>query len=374
MSESVLFVLQESIPKKAQRFYLTMFNVGPDFAPKFKLMKKGSDNQIGINHMEFAWDRESCSIKMYVVFEKQVSYNQVIEVCKKEGGGCIFAQTFDADTTHESASGALQSVLECGTKEGNEKFSKGACKPVLAAIVKSKMSQSKSMSTASFDEKTAAAMKYSLEEMDHKMDFCAQIVEGVGSTVACLDTKMDKVQQFMEGKSALEITTSEDNLNLRVVIKQKTIQCHSVAAEKGHITRQVNKRDATIACLEDQIDEFKAAKVLHQERYGHIKEMLAAKNATISAINMLVVGKDATIADKDAIIAVKDDMITSLKEKATKIENTADKDTEKIARLEALLAAKDATIAEIRRSNLDTKIAAEDRRRIQNNNGQDTNE
>ena len=334
-------------------------------------MKKGSNDQILIKHMDFVWDRESCSVKIFVVFAEPVARKRIFEVCQKEGGGCIFIQTFDADITHELASGALQSILECGAKEGNEKFSKGICDPVLDAIVKSKMINAKSMSTAAFDEKTAAVIKYSIEGIDHKMDLCNDGVAGI-------DTKIEKVLQNVTENSALETMLLEDVLHSRFVAQQQVIKCHSVAAEKGHITRIVNKRNVTIAELEDQIDEFKAAKVLQQERYGHIKKILAGKNSTIAAINSAMTAKDATIAAINVALAAKDDIIISLKEKTTKLEDFADKDaekTEKIARLEALLAAKDATIAEIRRTNLDAKIAAEDRRRVAlQNNDDDTNE
>ena len=306
-----------------------MFNVGIDFATEFKVTKNGSSEPFVIKHMEFAWDRNSCSVKMFLVFETAVSAKRLTEVCKNGGGGCIFIQTFNIDPTHELASGALQSVLECGAKEGNEKFSKGICDPVLDAIVKSKMINAKSMDTAAFDEKTAAVIKYSLEGIGHQMDICNDGVAGI-------DTKIEKMHQIMTENSSLLSTANEDMLHLRVIAQQKTTKVHAVAAEKGHITRIVNKRNATIAELEDQIDEFKAAKVLHDERMCHLKEKngylkeivtnlkeknaklrnasdndatIAGKDAIIDAIKTTMEAKDAIIASKDATIAAKDDII-----------------------------------------------------------------
>jgi len=253
---------------KIARFSVFCFNVTPEFATGYKFPKSNGKGDFSIKYMEAVFNKEAGSGEFFLDFEEFVWEHKLVESFQSHGAGQVTVVTFAHNDGGESASNALLRIMTL--QEKHTPFSRGTCPPALLAKVQAKRAEASRQQQASsqeFDEKTAAAIKQSLEAQELQLE---KINTGVQSQAGELvDIKHGVCNVIPDYQN--EIKTLKDAL------VHKTAVCDTVEGKLGHKTRLINQQDAYIAKLEED------AKVFISEKQAWMREKseLVNKNSIL---------------------------------------------------------------------------------------------
>ena len=239
-----------------------------------------------------AFDKEAWSGDFFIEFDECVYEHLLVECFKSQGAGQVTTITFANNDGNESAANALACIMTSQKKYGDG-YTRGICNPVLYAKVHAKMEEAHKQelqSAKEFDEKTSAAIKFSLEAHAVKLE---AIEDGVQAHAVKLEAIEDGVQAHAVKLEAIEDGVQAQTVDL-VDIKQgvcnvipdyqneikalkdalgkKTAACDTIEGRLAHKTRIINQQDAYIANLEKDKQAWSEAKADMQNKYSLLQE------------------------------------------------------------------------------------------------------
>lgn len=245
-----------------------------------------------MKYMEAAFDREAQSGEFFIEFQSYIQDTKLVERFVELGAGEVCTITFGKDKGI-SAMDALRRVLLSQSKTGI-KFTCGSCSKQLQDRLEDKESDEKDVDKE-FDEKTAAAIRFSLKSLGEDMQgIQAQVVKleeiekkienGVQSQAAdVVDIKegvKSQAEELINIKNGVCIVIPDyqrENAVLKEAIIKKTAACDSIEGKLAHKTAIVNRQTAFIAKLQTDMQVME----LERQAWLREKEDLLRKNLAL---------------------------------------------------------------------------------------------
>lgn len=263
---------------KNARFFVTCFNVSPEFAANFKFEKSRGGGGFTVKYMLAAFDKEAGSGEFFMEFEDKVWEHKLVECFQSQGAGQVTTITFANNDGGESAANALVRVMTSQKKSGDG-YTRGTCPPALYAKVHAKMEEAHSqeqLGAREFDEKTMAAIKQSLEQQQQVM---VKVEGGLQSQAVELNGIKNGVQSQVVKLEGIEngvcqvIPDYQNEIRaLKEALAKKTAACDTIEGKLAHKTRIINQQDAYIATLEVEKEIWSRTKMELQNRCTMLQE------------------------------------------------------------------------------------------------------
>ena len=230
------------------RYFVSCFNVSPEFAANFKFQKSKGQGEFAIKYMLATFNKEAESGEFFIEFEEYVWSHKLIESFQSQGACQVTTITFANNDGGESAANALARIMTAAQKRSGEGFSRGACTPALYTKVHAKMEEAhrrEQLSAKEFDEKTSAAIKLSLESQAVKLE----AIEGGMQSHA---VKLESVENNMQSQAVDIVDIKQGVCNvipdyqneiksLKEALAHKTKLCDRIEGQKGRLTMEINK-------------------------------------------------------------------------------------------------------------------------------------
>jgi len=287
---------------KTARYFVCCFNVGPDSAASLRF-RKNQGGEFAVKYMAAAFNKEVQSGEFFLEFEDCVDGAKVIEGFHALGGGQVCIDTFGKDGG-ESAANALLRIMTLQGQTGLQ-VSRGSCPKALQDKVEAKQkaaAQQALLSSREFDEKTAAALKASLDGHTVKLELLEDGMHAIGDCMESQKVKLEAMEGGMEFQKVkleameggivsqkvdiVDIKQGVCNVipdyqneirNLKEALVRKTAACDTIEGKLGHKTRVINQQDAYIVKLEeDQKLHFQ-----EKQAWSSEKTSLLMKNSSL---------------------------------------------------------------------------------------------
>ena len=218
------------------RCFVACFNITPEFFNGFAFPKSKGGGVFGIKYMEAVFNKEAGSGEIFVEFDEPVWEHKLIKCFESLGAGQVTTITFANNDGGDSAGNALVRILLAQEKHGG--YSRGACPPALHAKAMAKRTEAKqklqTVSQQEFDEKTAAAIRLSLDHIETGVQSQAVKLEGIEQGVCHVIP--DYQNEIVKLKDALA---------------KKTAACDTIEGKLAYKTRVINQQGKYI----DKLDE-----------------------------------------------------------------------------------------------------------------------
>lgn len=249
---------------KVSRYFVTCFNVTQQFAADFKLPKSKGGGEFSIKYLETVFNKEAGSGEFFIEFEEKVWEHKLVERFVSQGAGQVSTITFANNDGGDSAANALARIFLEQEKYGA--YTRGHCPPSLLdkAMTKRetiKAAQQKQKPSQEFDEKTAAAIKHSLETSAVKLE---HIELGVQSQAAQLSGIQDGVCNVIPDYQ-------KEIAKLKQDLAHKTKLCDRIEGQKGRLTMEINRLNFELG---ERNDEAEALRLQKHEQSKKIQELL----------------------------------------------------------------------------------------------------
>ena len=231
------------VPSKLTRAYISCFNIDPSFVSSFSVPKSRNGGEYKVKFLDAAFNKEACSGEIFIEFEEQLWQTKLLETFENLGAGDVYIATFKHNDGNDSAANALVRVWELAEKTGYSSC-KGECSEALLNKARAKQAEAKSKSRETeFDEKTQAAIRLSMQNMEGKID-------QFGGQITSVETGVCKTIPYYQGEIE----------KLRLALAQKTLDCDRQEKKVADMTRIRNElRDANYL-IADQQQEIKRLK------------------------------------------------------------------------------------------------------------------
>ena len=276
------FSLQEA-NVKMKRCYVLIFSSGQS------LVENLTTNQF----MLLTHNEETGVAECFMEFSEQVRSNTVRDMVAELGAFCISVVTFPKNDADLSAASAVNRVRDVAKSDGFVEVMRGTCTPRLMKkadeLAAAEAEERIKAAGKEFDEKTAAAIKMSVDETK----------DGVARIASGMATK-DGVAQIASGMAT----------------KDGVAQIASVMATKDGLSRLtgIAKEVKETVMVHGQAQKF-TIKRLNKDR-DQLNALVLKLNATIIGLHekysMELKGKDEVIKGKDEEIKQKDEEIRKL--------------------------------------------------------------
>jgi hypothetical protein len=249
---------------KMSRYYVSCFNVTQEFAADFKFPKSKGGGLFSIKYMECVFNKEAGSGEFFIEFDEYVWEHKLVECLTSQGAGQVSAITFANNDGGDSAANALARIFLEQEKYGG--YTRGHCPPSLLDKAKTKReaikaAQQKQMPSQEFDEKTAAAIKHSLEASAVKLE---HIELGVQSQAAQLSGIQDGVCNVIPDYQ-------KEIAKLKQDLAHKTKLCDRIEGQKGRLTMEINRLNFELG---ERNDEAEALRLQKHEQSKKIQDLL----------------------------------------------------------------------------------------------------
>ena len=247
----IIFCFFQTNSVKVTRCFVACFNITPEFFHAFKFPKSKGGGVFGIKYMEAVFNKEAGSGEIFIEFDEYVWEHKLIECFESQGAGQVTTITFTHNDGGDSAGNALVRILLAQEKHGG--YSRGACPPALHAKAIAKRTEAKqklqTVSQQEFDEKTAAAIRLSLDHIETGVQSQAVKLEGIEQGVCHVIP--DYQNEIVKLKDALA---------------KKTAACDTIEGKLAYKTRVINQQGRYI----DKLDEEQ--QLLVQQNRGLVRE------------------------------------------------------------------------------------------------------
>ena len=259
---------------KNARFFVSCFNASPEFAASFKFQKSRGEGEFAVKYMLVAFNKEAESGEFFIEFEEKVWEHKLVESFQSQGAGQVTTITFANNDGGESAANALVRVMT--SQKNGDGYTRGTCPPTLHAKALAKIEEAHKQQPASeLDEKTAAAIKLSLETQVVKL-------EGIESGMQSQAVKLEGIEQ---GVCNVIPDYQQEIKALRHALAYKTRQCDVQEAKTALQTGKVNQRDKENESLRRREEanikreESLLERIKELESLVQLKEMLQEERA-----------------------------------------------------------------------------------------------
>ena len=247
---------------KMSRFFVSCFNVSPDFASTFKFKKSKGQGEFGIKYMLASFTKEDGTGEFFFEFDEYVWEHKLVECFQSQGAGQATTITFANNDGGESATNALVRVMTSQKKSGDG-YTRGTCPPALHAKALAKIEEAHKQQPASeLDEKTAAAIKLSLETQVVKL-------EGIESGMQSQAVKLEGIEH---GVCNVIPDYQQEIKALKDALVKKTAACDTIEGRLAYKTRTINQQDAYIAVLEDEKQTWSREKATLLNKYATLQD------------------------------------------------------------------------------------------------------
>jgi len=247
------------------RYFVSCFNVTPEFFTSFKFPKSKGGGLFNVKYMEAVFNREAESGEFFIEFDDYVWEHKLIKCFQAQGAGQVTTITFANCDGNDSASSALVRILLAQEKHGG--YSRGVCPAALHAKTMAKRTEAKQkLQTASqqeFDEKTAAAIKLSLDTAAVKLE---NIEGGVQSQAV-------KLEGIHHGVCNVIPDYQKEISLLKEALAHKTKMCDRIEGQKGRLTMEINKLKSELSQSRTENES------LHREKVGYIARIQALQES-----------------------------------------------------------------------------------------------
>ena len=296
-ADSSMLWLQES-NVKMKRCYTLIFNAGQSL-----------ENVTANQFLLLVHNEETGVAECFMEFSEQVRTNTVRDKVAELGAFCINVATFQKNDGNFSAASALNRVRDVVKSDGFVEVVRGTCTArlmkkadELAAIEAEKLRQA---AGKEFDEKTAAAIKLSLEETKESM---SQVQENM-ATVKDSETVVEQAQMASATKDGLSRLAGITEEVKETVVEHGKGQTYTI--------RRLNKeRDELNAEVHHQKDEIIRLQEKHsmdlKQKDAQYRVIVKEKDAVIKEKDTALKEKDTALKEKDAVIKKKDDVNRNL--------------------------------------------------------------
>jgi hypothetical protein len=237
-------LLQES-PVLLNRCYVSMYNADQNLLESFTVprIRKGTD--VSIRFSLFVYNETTGAAEGFVEFNDQVLTTTVCARFEELGAGTVNVDTFPRNDI-DAVAVALNHVRDVGKSNGFVELVRGTCNArlmkkadELAAIDAEKRSQ---VSGQEFDEKTAAAIKMSLEENKERMSQVQETVAAMGEKVATAAQYEERL--MMSDRRLMRTETIQDQQADR--IGGQTYTLNQLNKKIAHMEREIARLSAVI--------------------------------------------------------------------------------------------------------------------------------
>ena len=248
-----------------KRFFVSCFDVTPDFAYTFEYQKSDDKDANRVVYMEAAFNREATSGEFFIEFEKQVKDTDLTECFQKLEAKGVNVFTFPNDDGVTAADAIIRVLtLQCKTgllvargKRPEQLVNKVDIKQQEAA-------KQELLSPKEFDEKTAAALNLKLEDVNGNVKGVMDSVQSHGVELVSHGAKLDSQGVVMEdikhGFCNVIPELQAKNVNLVKEVAHHILQRDIQEAKTAAQTRKVNEKDAEISAL-------------HKREEAHLKKI-----------------------------------------------------------------------------------------------------
>jgi hypothetical protein len=248
------------------RFFVTCFNVTPEFAASFRLQKARGQGDFTVKHMLAAFNKEAESGEFFIEFDEYVWSHKLIESFQAQGACQVSTITFANNDGGESAANALARVLASQKKSGYC-FSLGVCAPALYAKLHAKMEEAnrqEQMASKEFDEKTKAAIMQSLQEMDGKVQFVNDNVQSYGVKLESIEGGVQSqavdLVDIKQGVCNVIPDYQNEVKTLKEALAHKTKLCDRIEGQKGRLTMEINKLKWELGERKEEVESLRGDK------------------------------------------------------------------------------------------------------------------
>lgn len=302
------------------RYFVSCFNVTPEFASEFKFPKSRGGGEFGIKYMEAAFNKEAGSGEFFFEFEDYVWSNKLVELFYSKGAGQVSTITFANVDGGESASNALLRIISSQEKTGIA-YTRGTCPSTLLNRVQAKKAAAAQMSSGEFEEKTVAAIKHSMEE---QAAILVKVEGGLQSQVVKLDGIQEGVCNVIPDYQN-KIAKLEEALAYQIV--QRNSQEGKTSAQTRVVNQQkdvITAKDIEIATLHKR-EDFLLKRIQELEsNLDMCKAVEHLKQMTQLAQEERVFARSERVEFKQAILEVRENtetlssLVSQEQERATK--------------------------------------------------------
>lgn len=285
---------------KTSRYYISCFNVTPEFAASFKFPKSNGNGEFKIAYMEAAFNREAGSGEFFFDFVDYVWEHKLVECFQSQGAGQVMPSTFANNDGGDSASNALLYVL-ASQEKSNIKYTRGTCPPALFAKVQAKKAAEaivKASSSKEFDEKTMAAMKLSLALQEETKAAVVKVEGGLESVKDGILSQVVKLEGIEHGVCNVIPDYQKEIALLKSQLAHKTALCDRIEGQKAYQTREINKVNGEkealtrenkrlAAQLQENIDTWTREKFILTEQVDLCRSIGQARQITEELTTLL---------------------------------------------------------------------------------------
>jgi len=229
-----------------KRFFVSCFDVTPDFASTFEYRKSDEKDVNPIICMEAAFNREAMCGEFFIEFKNAVKDTDLIECLQNQEAKGVNVFTFPNDDG-ETAADAIIRVLMLQRKTGLQ-VARGKRTEKLKKRVDAKQEEAAKqelLSPKEFDEKTAAALNLKLEDVNGNVKGVMDSVQSHGvelvSHGAKLDSQVVVMEDIKHGVCHVIPDYQEKITKLEGALDHKTKMCDRIEGQKGRLTMEINK-------------------------------------------------------------------------------------------------------------------------------------
>ncbi len=273
-----IFLIFQAASVKTSRFFVSCFNVSPEFASTFKFKKSKGLGEFGVKYMLATFAKEEGTGDFFFEFDEYVWEHKLVESFQSHGAGQVTTITFANNDKDESAANALACVMASQKKHGDG-YTRGTRPEKLYKKAHDKMeaaNKQELLGAKEFDEKTSAAIKFSLEAHAVKL-------EAIEDGVQAHAVKLEAIEGGVHSQAVDLVDIKQGVCNvipdyqneikaLKDALAKKTAACDTIEGRLAHKTRIINQQDAYIANLEQEKQAWSETRTDMQNKYSLLQE------------------------------------------------------------------------------------------------------
>lgn len=269
----MFFLVAQEKSSKFNRIFVSCFNVTPEFAANFKFQKSKGQGEFTIKYMLVAFNKEAESGEFFIEFEEKVWEHKLIKSFQSQGACQVTTITFANNDGGESAANALVRIMVSQKKSG-EGFTRGVCTPALYTKLHAKMEEAhrqEQLGAKEFDEKTAAAIKFSLDSIEQGVQKQAADLVDIKQGVQSQGIELVDIRQ---GVCNVIPDYQNEIKGLKEALAHKTKLCDRIEGQKGRLTMEINKLKWELCEKSDENESLTREKILSGKKIQDLQMQL----------------------------------------------------------------------------------------------------
>ena len=230
-----------------------MYNAQEDMLFNFKLPKGKGSGDMSLQYSAFAFNESMTVAEGILEFQETVLSSRLQDQFESLGATCITIATFQNNDGNHSAASALNRVIKLASSPGFRLIKTGVCNAKLLAKAAELAEKDKvQASGAEFDEKTQAAIRQSLADINGNMatkEELQHLGESSQKSSEEIKSKVAEIKQSMASANDVIIA----NLSRTIFEHEKTIKEQQLSIE--NLEKKNYRQSCVLAKLNAERDE-----------------------------------------------------------------------------------------------------------------------